>query len=124
MYCSCDTCRYPAGPAYGYKLVKLTLLSPATKSVVLGAGSGSGDYLLTAYGDIIDLGTRRLLEQQTDARGFKSVTIGGQQLALHTLMADSFLPPPSSQPTSGVQHKNGMHGDNRADNLQWSNMTV
>lgn len=57
------------------------------------------------------------LEQRTNRNGYKIVTLDGEQLAVHRLVALHYLPNPYQYPQ--VNHKDGNKANNHANNLEW-----
>lgn len=57
------------------------------------------------------------LEQRTNRNGYKIVTLDGEQLAVHRLVALHFHPNPYQHPH--VNHKDGDKAHNHADNVEW-----
>ena len=57
------------------------------------------------------------LVQRTSANGYKIVTLDGEQLSVHRLVALHFLPNPYNHPQ--VNHKDGDKSHNHVDNLEW-----
>jgi hypothetical protein len=105
--------RYPEGPRYGYKLVKLTLLPPEIRLI----GVKGPRYLLSSYGHVVDLrpGRPTMVPQDVGEDGFRLVKIDGTIFKVHELVAKYFAK--TSLPLAGLGHLNGMHDDNRASNL-------
>jgi hypothetical protein len=60
----------------------------------------------------------RCTKQKT---GYAAVSFGKRRLAVHRLVAEAFLPEPSTVfAYSTVNHKNGNKLDNRAENIEWA----
>ena len=57
------------------------------------------------------------LAQRTNPNGYKIVTLDGEQLAVHRLVALHFIPNPYQHPQ--VNHKNGDKAHNHVSNLEW-----
>lgn len=57
------------------------------------------------------------LAQRTNPNGYKVVTLDGEQLAVHRLVALHFLPNPYQHPQ--VNHKDGNKANNHVSNLEW-----
>lgn len=57
------------------------------------------------------------LTQRTNLNGYKIVTLDGEQLAVHRLVALHFLPNPYQYPQ--VNHKDGNKANNHVTNLEW-----
>jgi hypothetical protein len=85
-------------------------------------------YEVTADGRVYSLDSinrwrgKREIAQHPNSWGYPSVrlVIGGKRKrsAVHTLVAESFLPPKPS-PLHQIRHLNGDKTDNRASNLAW-----
>lgn len=58
-----------------------------------------------------------VLTQRTNSNGYKIVTLDGEQLAVHHLVALHFLPNPYQHPQ--VNHKDGDKAHNHVSNLEW-----
>ena len=58
-----------------------------------------------------------VLEQRTNANGYKIVSLNGKQLSVHRLVAAHFLPNPYQH--LQVNHRNGIKSDNQVANLEW-----
>lgn len=61
-----------------------------------------------------------VLAQRTNPNGYQIVTLDGEQLAVHRLVALHFLPNPYLHPQ--VNHKDGNKAHNHKDNLEWSSV--
>lgn len=58
-----------------------------------------------------------ILAQRTNSNGYQIVTLDGEQLAVHRLVALHFIPNPYQHPQ--VNHKDGIKAHNDVDNLEW-----
>jgi hypothetical protein len=58
-----------------------------------------------------------VLAQRTNPNGYQIVTLDGEQLAVHRLVALHFLPNPYLHPQ--VNHRDGDKAHNHVDNLEW-----
>lgn len=93
-----------------------------------------GYYIISDHGEVTSLerrvrykggGTRcvkhRVLKPKKNKGGYLSVVLckngKKQQCYIHRLVAEAFLPNPFNLPF--VNHKNGIPGDNRVENLEW-----
>lgn len=57
------------------------------------------------------------IRQSVTDKGYKRVTVNGRSMSVHRLVATAFIPNPLLK--KEVNHKNGVKGDNRSDNLEW-----
>lgn len=58
-----------------------------------------------------------VLTPRTNSNGYHIVTLDGEQLAVHRLVALHFIPNPYQY--SQVNHRNGIKSSNHKDNLEW-----
>lgn len=56
-----------------------------------------------------------------DNKGYMSVKFNKKNLAVHRLVAETFIPNPENKPT--VDHINRVRDDNRVENLRWATHT-
>lgn len=75
------------------------------------------EYEITRLGEIRRKKTGRLLKPYDDKRGYLRVTLNGQNVKVHLLVAKMFVPNPNGYPI--VDHKKGNKHDNRASQLEW-----
>lgn len=61
------------------------------------------------------------LSPRINPNGYLIVTLDGEQLSVHRLVALHFLPNPYQHPQ--VNHKDGDKANNHADNLEWCSAT-
>lgn len=52
------------------------------------------------------------------SNGYYTVSIKGETVCVHKMVAEAFIPNPESKPT--VNHKNHIRTDNRVENLEWA----
>ena len=63
-----------------------------------------------------------VLSPRTNPNGYKIVTLDGEQLAVHRLVALHFIPNPYQYPQ--VNHKDGNKANNHVNNLEWCSATL
>lgn len=78
-------------------------------------------YLISDYGEINSLRSRKLLSTKSLSSGYPCVSLcrgGGQKtFRVHRLVAKAFLPNPKGY--NVVNHKDGNKLNNHVDNLEW-----
>jgi predicted P-loop ATPase len=81
----------------------------------------STKYLIYPNGDIVNEKTKRKLKPQNNGNGYLKVTltIKGVQVQkyIHRLVAEYYIERQKGK--NQVNHKNGIKGDNRVENLEW-----
>ena len=79
------------------------------------------EYEVSIYGEIYSKRKQECLIPQNNPRGYSIVTLynenGPQQLSVHRLVANAFIPNPNDKPQ--INHKDGYKRNNRDSNLEW-----
>lgn len=76
------------------------------------------DYEINKNGKIRHTITKKILKQ-TKTNGYVTVSINGETMYVHRLVAIQFLKKVFDM--NEVDHRNHNRGDNRVSNLRWSN---
>ena len=78
-------------------------------------------YSLSINGEIINNETGKILKNIIDNNGYQKINLSIKQkrytMYLHRLLGKYFIPNPENKPD--INHKNGIKGDNRLENLEW-----
>lgn len=97
-----------------------TQIDPNIRAVELSWLQG---YMITENGNVYRKGSNVYLIQQFNDNGYNRtyITINGKQknYYTHRLVAEAFLPPPSSPSQTQVNHKDMNRINNSYDNLEW-----
>lgn len=84
--------------------------------------SVSGEIRKRGYTKTFDDGSTVVVDpkvlNQTSGNGFRLVTVGDKQIAVHRLVASAFIDNPDNLPV--VLHKDGDRANNHVENLEWS----
>lgn len=79
-------------------------------------------YQVSSIGRIYSIKQDKILKQVTTLGGYKWVRLSAEGvkkcLLVHRLVAEAFLPNPDKK--SQVNHKQGIKGDNRVSELEWT----
>ena len=77
------------------------------------------DYEINKNGKIRNVTTKKILKQTENSDGYLTVSINGETMYIHRLVAIQFLKPVAGK--TEVDHRNHNKNDNRLSNLRWSN---
>lgn len=75
------------------------------------------DYEITEDGKVYNKKWGKYVKPQPNGAGYLRVHIAGKMYFVHRLVAEKYVPNPENKPQ--VNHKDGNHLNNRADNLEW-----
>jgi hypothetical protein len=80
-----------------------------------------GKYAITSCGKVWSYKTKKFLSTHKNSKGYKRVYLckgnGGKLLAIHRLVAMSYIPNPDNLPQ--INHKDENKENNAVNNLEW-----
>ena len=81
----------------------------------------NGLYEVSNYGRVRSLKRKapKILKPANNGYGYVTVSLNGNSIKIHTLVAKAFIPNPDKLPT--IDHINKDRADNRVENLRWAN---